>query len=401
MEQHNHLHTDRQPQVVLSQPAKAAVTVEAPEVSAVLTAKKTPTVPPLPPRKGKKGQRLLKALGLLALMFCVSLASVHAYISLTGVTDDSAAISGVYQQALPSVVLISSEFPGQTPDSQTDSGTGTGVILDSKGIIVTNAHVVQDATNIRVTLHSGKEYQAQLLGLDENTDLAALKINATELKAAKLAHPTRMWQLKVGDTAIVIGNPLGAELADTLTTGVISAIDRGVEVGSSIVEMLQTDASVSPGNSGGPIFDRNGAVIGIITSKIVEEGAEGLAFAVPADLAADVIDQLITYGYVAKRPMMGITVQSMDQATVDYYKDTYGEVYQVGIIVKEINQGNNAWNAGLRVGDKILEFDGFEVKTVNQVNYLKEQHSIGDSVTMVIEREGQQITLTFQLEGAK
>lgn len=393
-------------EVVLTQPPQAAVTVPAPAAPSAVPAKPAPTVPPLGGAKQKKnptgrGKRLLKCLGLLALMVCVSLASVHIYVAAGGAVNESAAISDVYQQALPSVVLITSTFSSNGPEASAGTGTGTGVILARDGIIATNAHVVQDAASVMVTLHTGEEYPAQLLGLDENTDLAVLKINATGLKAAGFASDARMGRLKVGDTAIVIGNPLGAELADTLTVGVISAIDRGVEVGASIVEMLQTDASVSPGNSGGPMFDLSGNIIGIITSKMVEEGAEGLAFAVPADLAENIVTELALYGSVISRPMMGITVQSMDQAAVDYYKDTYGEIYQVGIIVKEINQGNNAWNAGLRVGDKILQFEGYDVTTVNQVNYLKEQCRIGETVTMLIERDGQQIELRFQLEGAK
>ena len=402
MEQHNpssHI----QPEVVLSQPAKAAVTVEVPRSQAPVSAVQGPTVPPLKSKgnKSRKSKRWLKALGLLALMICVSLASVHTYIALTGGNGESRAISKVYQNNLPSVVLITAEFPGK----DATSGTGSGVIVQLDNpttphpLIVTNAHVVKDATRITVTLHSGLELAAKLEGLDENTDLAVLRIEADDLPTAKFASKQRMQRLLPGETAIVIGNPLGAELAETMTVGVISSTFRGVEVGSSIVEMLQTDASVSPGNSGGPMFDVHGNIIGIITSKVVEEGAEGIGFALPAVLAKKIVTEIAMYGSVVSRPMMGITVQSMDQATVDYYKDTYGEIYQVGVIVKEINQGNNAWKAGLRVGDKILKFEGYDINTVNQVNYLKEKCSIGDTVTMVVERDGKEIELRFQLEG--
>lgn len=397
------------PQVVFSQPGKAVATVEAAPAPKYAPAKKqVPTVPALgkPGRKSRK-RVWLRALGLLLLMVCVSVASIHAYVSLTGGMNEGQKIAKVYQNALPSVVLISSEYPGKGDDKQPDSSTGSGVIvkLDNAAIphplIVTNAHVVQGASRITVTLHSGKKLDATLEGLDENTDLAVLRIKADDLPSVRFASNRRMNRLRTGETAIVIGNPLGEELADTLTVGVISTTCRGVEVGSTIVEMLQTDASVSPGNSGGPMFDVQGNIIGIITSKVIEEGAEGIGFALPADLVKKTITELALYGSVVSRPMMGITVQAMDQATVDYYKDTYGEIYEVGVIVKEINQGNNAWKAGLRVGDKILEFEGREVYTANQVNYLKEQLKIGDTVTMKVLRNGQEIELRFQLEGAK
>lgn len=409
MEQHNHSQIEAQPEVVLSQPAKAAVTVTVPQVQCLNTSIQRPTVPPLKPnqKQPRKPKRWIKGLGLLALMICVSLASVHIYTALTGGSGESRAIAKVYRNNLPSVVLITSEFSESTTDKTPNSGTGSGVIvqLDNPStphpLIVTNAHVVQDAKHITVTLHSGLEVTATLQGLDENTDLAVLRIEQDDLPALKFAGTRRMQRLLPGETAIVIGNPLGAELAETMTVGVISATRRGVEVGSSIVEMLQTDASVSPGNSGGPMFDTHGNIIGIITSKVVEEGAEGIGFALPADLANKIVNELAMYGSVVSRPMMGITVQSMDQAAVDYYKDTYGEIYQVGVIVKEINQGNNAWNAGLRVGDKILKFEGYDIETVHQVNYLKEQRKIGDTVTMVVERNGQKLELHFQLEGVK
>ncbi len=407
MEQQRNASVHTEPQVVLSQPAKAVSAVEPAPRPQYTPSSQGPTVPALGKQKksaGGKGKRLLKWLALLALMVCVSLGSIYAFVTLGG---EGAVISTVYKNALPSVVLITSEFSGQTPDKEPNSGTGSGVIvrLDDASLphplIVTNAHVVQGASRITVTLHSGQELGARLVGLDENTDLAVLRIDADDLPAVRFAGMRRMNRLRAGETAIVIGNPLGAELADTMTVGVISATGRGVEVGSSIVEMLQTDASVSPGNSGGPMFDIHGDIIGIITSKVIENGAEGIGFALPADLAEKIVTELALYGRVISRPMMGITVQSMDQATVDYYKDTYGEIYEVGIIVKEINEGNNAWKAGLRVGDKVLQFDGYDVKTANQVNYLKEQHRIGDTVTMVVERNGEKIELSFKLEGVK
>lgn len=404
MEQHHNDLLHNQPEVVLSQPAKATSTVEQAPAPRFSSAGKVPTVPPLGKQKKaprRKGNRLLKALGLLALMICVSILSVHAYIAISGVTDESTAIAKVYRKSLSSVALITSEFAGEKPEDPPDSGTGTGMIYTSHGYIITNAHVVQDALRIMVTLYSGEEYTAQLVGLDENTDIAVLKISAKGLQTAQFASPKRMQRLKVGDTAIVIGNPLGAELTDTLTAGVISSTHRGVEVGSSIVEMLQTDASVSPGNSGGPMFDLNGRVIGIITSKVIEEGAEGIGFAVPADLAQNIAKELISYGRVVSRPMLGITVQSMDQEAVDYYKDTYGEIYEVGMIVTEVTPGSCAEAGGVQVGDKILAFDGYDIRTVNQLNYLKEGLAIGEKVSMKVERNGVQLQLSIVLTGAQ
>ena len=400
MDEYNALHSHNQPQVMLSQPAKAAPTVvELPRV-AEAPAKAAPTVPPIAKKQRKKHPRLKKALGLLLLVACTALLSIHLYDVLVG-TDESAAIGKVYQDALPSVVLISAEFPGTTPDASSDSGTGSGVIIRSDGVIVTNAHVVKDATAIAVTLHTGRVYPATLLGLDESTDLAVLKIEAKGLATSRFANTPRMWRLRVGETAIVIGNPLGAELTSTLTVGVISAVDRPVETEGSIVEMLQTDAAVSPGNSGGPMYDTDGRIIGIITSKVVKDGAEGLGFAIPADVAAGIIDELILHGRVASRPMLGVTVQVMDQETVDYYKDTYGEIYQVGIIVTQITPGSAVERAGLQLGDKILKFNGFDIKNANELNYLKEQCGIGQTATLTIDRDGTEMTLTFKLESAR
>ena len=316
------------------------------------------------------------------LILCTSLLSLQLF-HLFG--SDSAATNRVYRNNLPSVVLITAEA---SADGTTFSGgTGTGVILSRDGRIATNAHVVNGASRITVTLHSQKVLTAEVLGIDENTDLAVLKIDAHGLQPAKLASSARIQRLRVGDAAIVIGNPLGTELTDTLTTGVISAVDRAVEVGASIVGMLQTDAAVSPGNSGGPLFDAQGQVIGIITSKVVEDGAEGIGFAIPADFATRILDELTEYGYVRSRPMLGVVVQTSPD--------------NPGIFVKEINEGNNAWQAGLRTGDRILQFDGYDVQTANQVNFLKEQHKIGDTVTMKILRDGKELLLQFRLEGAK
>lgn len=381
MEQQHPFHTEQAPQVVLSKPAPAVAAVQpAPRL------RFAPTVPDLPrtPQKAPWRKKLRRGLGLLALVLCTALLSIQLF-QLVG--SDSAAIHRVYRSNLPSVVLITAEVDDTDDAAAISGGTGTGVILSSDGLIATNAHVVNGASRVTVTLHSQKVYTAEVLGMDENTDLAVLKIKAHGLRAAKFAASGRMHRLRVGDTAIVLGNPLGAELTDTLTAGVISATDRAVEVGGSIVEMLQTDASVSPGNSGGPMFDAQGRVIGIITSKVVEDGAEGIGFAIPADLATRILGELAEYGYVRSRPMMGITVQ----VTLNV----------PGVFVKEVTEGNNAWKAGLRPGDQILQFDGYDIHSVNQVNYLKEQRKIGDSVTMKILRDGKELLLQFRLEGAK
>ncbi len=381
-----HLHSHIQPQVVLSQPAKAAPTVvELAPAKAPAQKRSCPTVPPLGKQKrGKKHSRLWKALGLIFLTACTSLLSVYLYATLAG-PDESAAISNVYHKALPSTVLISAEFPGETPDAPTENGTGSGAVLASNGLIVTNAHVVQDAVKITVTLNSGKEYPARLVGLDENTDLAVLKIDAKGLKPAKFAKTLRMRRLQAGETAIAVGNPLGAELSQTLTVGVLSAVGRGVEVGGSVVEMLQTDAAVSPGNSGGPLYDIHGQVIGIITSKVVKEGAEGIGFALPADLVQKIAAELVEHGRVVSRPMLGVTVQTREN----------------GLFVIEITPGSAIERAGLLLEDRIVSFNGYPIESVNWLNYLKEQCDIGQEVILTVERDGRNLDLTFKLEGAK
>ena len=236
-----------------------------------------------------------------------------------------------------------------------------------------------------VTLLSGKEYPARLVGLDENTDLAVLKIDAKGLIPAQFAQSLRMRTLRVGETAIAVGNPLGAELSQTLTAGVLSAVGRGVEVGGSVVEMLQTDAAVSPGNSGGPLYDIHGRIIGIITSKVVKQGAEGIGFALPADLVQKITGELIEHGRVVSRPMLGVTVQTRED----------------GLFITEITPGSAVERAGLQLEDRIVSFNGRQIETVNFLNYLKEQCGIGQEVVLTVERDGQKLDLHFKLEGAK
>lgn len=374
---------------------------------------------------GRKHRRpLWRSLGLVAaallLTVTVSLTSVTCYIwylEKNGVSlpqtspvfdpDDSIfnvtgggermSVSAVYQRALPWVVSFTCESPSEgLPRGKTGVSVsyGTGVILTSDGYVLTNAHVVEGADRIRVTTHGGTRYDATVVGSDESTDIAVVKIDASGLSAAEFGDSTRVL---VGQTAIVIGNPLGTNLAETLTVGVISATERTVTLNSTIMTLIQTDASVSPGNSGGPLLNSQGQIVGIINSKVSEDDVEGIGFAIPANTALSVAQDFMDYGYIASRPMLGITVQSMDQETADYYKETYGEEYAVGITVTEVSPGSCAETGGVQVGDKILAFNGTAVNNAGELNYLKEKCQVGDTVILTVERAEVSLNLTIVL----
>ena len=297
----------------------------------------------------------------------------------------------------PSVVVITTEqvvysqwsWYGQ---NQVESGAGSGVIISSDGYILTCAHVVDGASTITVTI-GDKDYTATLVGEDTTSDIAVIKIDADGLTPATVGNSD---SLKVGQSVMAVGNPLG-ELGGTVTGGMISALNRSVTIqGSSSVNtmsLIQMDASVSPGNSGGGLFNMNGELIGIVNAKSSSSDAEGLGFAIPINDAIKVAQELLENGYVTGRPYLGITyldvtdAQTASQLGVNAY----------GVYVVEVVKGGPAEKAGLQAGDRIVSVDGTEIASKDDLGTLMQKHAAGDTLSITIARDGQMQTVNVTL----
>ena len=297
----------------------------------------------------------------------------------------------------PSVVVITTEqvvysqwsWYGQ---SQVESGAGSGVIISSDGYILTCAHVVDGASTITVTI-GDKDYTATLVGEDTTSDIAVIKIDADGLTPATVGNSDG---LKVGQSVMAVGNPLG-ELGGTVTGGMISALNRSVTIqGSSSVNtmsLIQMDASVSPGNSGGGLFNMNGELIGIVNAKSSSSDAEGLGFAIPINDAIKVAQELLENGYVTGRPYLGITYLAVEDAQTAAQLG----VNAYGVYVVEVVKGGPAEKAGLQTGDRIVSVDGTEIASKDDLGTLMQKHAAGDTLSITIAREGQMQTVNVTL----
>lgn len=274
---------------------------------------------------------------------------------------------------------------------QQSASSGSGIIITEDGNIVTNYHVVSGASTINVKLNTGNEYQATFIGGDEKTDIAVLKINANEeIHAAQIGDSN---SVEVGDLAVAIGNPLASELFGTVTAGVISGVNRTMNVGQREMTLIQTDAAISPGNSGGALINCYGEVIGINSVKLVDDAAEGLGFAIPMNEATPVIKDLITYGYVKGRPMIGVNVIEITKELA-YYNNLLTDH---GLYIMSITDNSGAYRSGLVRGDIIVKFDGKDVNTLTELNSLRDKHKAGDTVKLTIIREGKQLVVSLTL----
>ena len=297
----------------------------------------------------------------------------------------------------PSVVVITTEqvvysqwsWYGQ---NQVESGAGSGVIISSDGYILTCAHVVDGASTITVTI-GDKDYTATLVGEDTTSDIAVIKIDADGLTPATVGNSD---SLKVGQSVMAVGNPLG-ELGGTVTGGMISALNRSVTIqGSSSVNtmsLIQMDASVSPGNSGGGLFNMNGELVGIVNAKSSSSDAEGLGFAIPINDAIKVAQELLENGYVTGRPYLGITYL----AVTDAQTASQLGVNAYGVYVVEVVKGGPAEKAGLQAGDRIVSVDGTEIASKDDLGALMQKHAAGDTLSITIARDGQMQTVNVTL----
>ena len=370
---------------------------------------------PKPPRKGRCTLlRVLACVGVVALGFGGGIGGA-VLASRTGLTGNQVVVQQVQRDTSdaananstggesmslqqissvvsPSVVAITTE---QMSGSQTwfggyyvQSGAGSGVIISQDGYILTCAHVVDGATSVKVQLQNGETYDASIVGSDATSDIAVIKIEATGLTPAVIGDSDA---LAVGETVVAVGNPLGT-LSNTVTDGIISALNREVTVEDNDMTLLQTNASISPGNSGGGLFNANGELIGVVNAKSSYSEAEGIGFAIPIDSAMEIAQQLIENGAVI-RPALGVKILDvMDANTASQLG-----VSATGVYVVEVTAGGGAEAAGVQAGDRIIAVDDTAVSSSNSVKSYLADKQVGDTVNLQVEREGKVLTLTVTL----
>ena len=305
----------------------------------------------------------------------------------------------IYELACQQVVGISTQVTSTNAFGQVVRGSvsGTGFIISSDGYILTNNHVVESAyeqgSSVTVMLHDGTEYDAEIVGVEgDNNDIAVLKIGATGLNAATLGNSDDM---KVGESVYLVGNPLG-ELTYTMTAGIVSALDREIAAEQDTsVNMFQMDAAVNSGNSGGPVYNSRGQVVGVVTAKYKSTGVEGLGFAIPINDAAAIADELIEHGYVTGKPYFGIVATTMTQQNAAYYNSV------VGAYVYSVDAGSCAAAAGMRQGDVITKLGDVEIKSNADLTAAKKAYKAGDTVEVTVYRDGSYKTLTVTFDEKK
>ncbi len=292
----------------------------------------------------------------------------------------------------PSIVGISCTTQTQSYFGvQTGTSSGSGIIISADGNIMTNYHVISGGTNIKVKLNTGNEYDATVIGGDEKTDVAVIKIKANEeLHVAALGNSD---EVEVGSKAVAIGNPLASELFGTVTQGVISGVNRTITVGQREMNLIQTDAAISPGNSGGALINKYGEVIGINSVKLVSDNAEGLGFAIPINEASTIVKDLIDYGYVKGRPVIGVSVREITKELA-YYNNL---LIDHGLYIMSVSEGSSEEKAGLVRGDIIVKFDGKTVNSSTEMNKLRDKHKAGDTVSITFMRGTQEKTVNLTL----
>ena len=286
----------------------------------------------------------------------------------------------IAEKVSPSIVAISlktrtRDFFGRIFEGQ---GTGSGIIIDKQGHIVTNNHVVEGADDIIVILHDGKELEATLIGRDSQTDLAVIKVDADNLTVAELGDSSA---LKVGELAVAIGSPMGTEYAGSVTAGIISGLNRTVSIGDDSIKLIQTDAAINPGNSGGALVNSEGKVIGINTIKFAETRVEGMGFAIPINEAKPIIEDLINNKKVL-RPFLGIQGITISKEEAEQYQ------LPQGVGVRVVIPGSGAEAAGIRRGDIITKVDDKKVLTIEDLIAEIQKHKVGDSILVEVYNQG-------------
>ena len=303
----------------------------------------------------------------------------------------------VYASTVNSVVSIncsavSTNIFGQQTES---ASSGSGFIYTADGYIVTNQHVVANASSINVTLYNGDTYPATLVGSDSDYDVAVLKIDAKDLPAVTLGNST---DVNVGDTVMAIGNPLG-ELTFSMSSGIVSCVNRAINVEGTPFNMIQVDASINPGNSGGPLMNLYGEVVGIVSAKYssyADTTVEGLGFAIPINDVQSIISDIMEKGSVNDKAYMAITAGTMTQQMAAQYKINATE----GVFVYSVEDGGAGDKAGLKLGDVITKLNDTQITSMEDLSAAKKGFKAGDTVTLTVLRDGQEITtqLTFDAQ---
>lgn len=314
----------------------------------------------------------------------------NAPVSVENIPQEGGlSLQEIYQNAILSVVSIA---------CTTDSGrsTGSGVVVSENGYLVTNSHVIDGARSIQALFHDGSTRSAVVVGTDKFSDLAVLHVDADDLVPAQFGDDTA---LRVGDSVVAIGDPLGVELRGTMTNGIVSAINRDIHTGGRTMTLIQTNAALNSGNSGGPLINCYGQVVGINTMKIGDNmstaGVEGLGFAIPSTTVKEIVDQLLSQGYVSGRPWLGVSVQQLSAFDQMYYR------LPSGLYVTEVEPNSDAAAQGLVPGDILLSLDNQRLTDTDTLQQILYSHNAGDTVKLVIYRSGVQYSLDLILSEAK
>ena len=307
-------------------------------------------------------------------------------------TSTANSTSEIVKKTADSVVEISTEsvVTGSFAQQYVQQGAGSGVIISQDGYILTNNHVINGANSVKVRLRDSTEYVATIIGSDSDNDIALLKVNATGLSPATFGDSN---SLAVGDYVVAIGNPLG-ELGGTVTDGIISALARKVTIEDTQMTLLQTNAQVNPGNSGGGLFNANGELVGIVNAKQSATEVEGIAFAIPINNVLDILSDLKEYGYVTGKVDLGIDFTDITSDETAFY---YG-VNQTGCYVLSVDSGSNAEKAGVTRGDLVTKVNDTDVSSSSDITTALEKAEVGDTVTFTVSRRGTSKTISFVLE---
>jgi len=330
-------------------------------------------------------------------------------ISLASRTD-AKPIPDIVDSIMPSVVGVSSNFEytqsysifgwNSDPMSRQMTGTGTGFIISEDGYIVTNAHVVFDteygageAVDVSIMFSDETEHEAKIIAYDTETDIAVLKVDETGLTPAVIGNSD---ELRVGELVIAVGNPLGFELFGSVTSGIVSALNRDISINDKSMSLIQTDAPINSGNSGGPLLNSCGQVVGINSAKMSSSygaaSVEGLGFAIPITDAKKIIDDLINYKYVKGRPQIGISTRDVTESHSRYYN------IPMGVYVTSVEPGSAAEEAGIQKGDVIIDIEGEAIKTADELNVIKNKYKAGDTITLTVNRRDEDIKIELTLQ---
>lgn len=314
-------------------------------------------------------------------------------LNLSDATGSELTVAEIVAKNENSVVeiVVSGTAENMWGQLQLTQGAGSGVIVRKDGYIATNYHVIQGASKVEVTLHDGTVYNAKIIGADPENDIAVIKVDADDLIPVEIGDSSKV---VVGDLAVAIGNPLG-QLGGTATSGIISALDRTLTIEGTTLTLLQTDAAINGGNSGGGLFNGRGELIGIVESKASAVGVEGLAFALPVNPIAEIINDMIETGNSPDKkatPAVGIVISDVSENNAEYYG-----LEEAGVYIAQVT-GANAQKAGFQEKDRIVSLDGKEIKESSEFISLVRKHNVGDTVTIVVSRNGQQIEIRTELE---